>query len=143
MALMNMVSSNINQWTLLAAMLPIVFSISIGAPSTIVFDRQQELEILMTLGQSLVGTIFLINMRLDWWEAAALFGLWFIQFVLSPVAPGPGFWGTLAGNIHWWVTIAYFVWAAAGLASIAMGRRKALAFVYFGHVWRRHIRPLR
>ena len=26
MALMNMVSSNINQWTLLAAMLPIVYS---------------------------------------------------------------------------------------------------------------------
>ena len=36
MALMNMVSSNINQWTLLAAMLPIVYSISRGrrlAPS--------------------------------------------------------------------------------------------------------------
>jgi cation:H+ antiporter len=32
MALMNMVSSNINQWTLLAAMLPIVYSISRGAP---------------------------------------------------------------------------------------------------------------
>jgi cation:H+ antiporter len=143
MALMNMVSSNINQWTLLAAMLPIVFSISIGAPSTIVFDRQQELEILMTLGQSLVGTIFLINMRLDWWEAAALFGLWFIQFALSPVAPGPGFWGTLAGNIHWWVTIAYLVWAALGLASMATGRRKPLAFVHFGEIWRRHIRPLR
>ena len=35
MALMNMVSSNINQWTLLAAMLPIVYSISRGALSTI------------------------------------------------------------------------------------------------------------
>ena len=30
MALMNMVSSNINQWTLLTAMLPIVYSMSIG-----------------------------------------------------------------------------------------------------------------
>ena len=33
MALMNMVSSNINQWTLLTAMLPIVYSISRGAVS--------------------------------------------------------------------------------------------------------------
>ena len=30
MALMNMVSSNINQWTLLVAMLPVVYSISVG-----------------------------------------------------------------------------------------------------------------
>ena len=35
MALMNMVSSNINQWTLLAAMLPIVYSISARKPSSI------------------------------------------------------------------------------------------------------------
>ena len=35
MALMNMVSSNINQWTLLAAMLPIVYSMSRGELSTI------------------------------------------------------------------------------------------------------------
>ena len=31
MALMNMVSSNINQWTLLMAMLPVLYSISVGA----------------------------------------------------------------------------------------------------------------
>src|SRR5207245_9148231 len=30
MALMNMVSSNINQWTVLAAMIPIVYSLSAG-----------------------------------------------------------------------------------------------------------------
>ena len=46
MALMNMVSSNINQWTLLAAMLPIVYLVSRGAPSAIPFDAQQELELL-------------------------------------------------------------------------------------------------
>src|SRR5207302_2668595 len=61
MALMNMVSSNINQWTLLAAMLPIVFSISRGAPSAIVFDGTQNLEFLMTIGQSLPGALFLMN----------------------------------------------------------------------------------
>src|SRR5205814_2685764 len=84
MALMNMVSSNINQWTLLAAMLPIVYSMSRGEPSAIVFDDQQRLEILMTLGQSLVGALFLINMELCWWEAAMLFFLWAVQFALSP-----------------------------------------------------------
>ena len=72
MALMNLVSSNINQWTLLAAMLPLVYSIARGEPSTITFDDQQQMELLMTLGQSLVGALFLINMELAWWEATAL-----------------------------------------------------------------------
>src|SRR5207247_2367872 len=61
MALMNMVSSNINQWTLLAAMLPIVYSMSLRAPSAIVFADQQRLELLMTMGQSLVGALFLVS----------------------------------------------------------------------------------
>src|SRR6266852_796296 len=111
MALMNMVSSNINQWTLLAAMLAIVFSWSNGAPSAIAFDEQQRLEILMTLGQSLVGALFLINMKLAWWEAAMLFFLWAVQFALSPVKPGPGWLSTLAHHIHWYVTIAYLAWS--------------------------------
>src|SRR5947208_16837334 len=33
MALMNMASSNINQWTVLAAMIPIVYSWSLGTPT--------------------------------------------------------------------------------------------------------------
>ncbi len=73
-ALMNMVSSNINQWTLLAAMLPIVYSISAGTPSSIPFDERQRLEILMTLGQSLVGMLFLINMELIWWKRLSCLG---------------------------------------------------------------------
>src|SRR5215472_9764595 len=50
MALMNLVSSNINQWTLLAAMLPILYSFSRGSASAIAFDNQQQVELLMTLG---------------------------------------------------------------------------------------------
>jgi cation:H+ antiporter len=142
MALMNMVSSNINQWTLLAAMLPIVYSISVGAPVGISFDSQQELELLMTLGQSLVGCIFLVNMKLEWWEAGALFALWAVQFAFSPVTPGAGFWRGLAGHIHWYVTVAYLVWAALGILSIFAGRRQPLALKMFAVMWRRHVRPV-
>src|SRR5579864_4260824 len=68
-ALMNMVSSNINQWTLLAAMLPITYSLSRGVASPIPLDSTQELELLMTLAQSLLSALFLIDMSLVWWEA--------------------------------------------------------------------------
>ncbi|HXA07881.1 MAG TPA: hypothetical protein VNY30_23705 [Bryobacteraceae bacterium] len=133
MALMNMVSSNINQWTLLAAMLPIVFSISRGAPSTISFDSQQELEILMTLGQSLIGALFLINMELAWWEAAALFFLWAIQFALSPVP------GVLASHIHRYVTLTYLAWSAVEILRMIVGWRKPAAFQHFAEMWRSHV----
>ena len=136
MALMNMVSSNINQWTLLVAMLPIVYSISLKTATPIVFDEQQKLELLMTLGQSLVGALFLINMELAWWEAAALFGLWAIQFALSPVEPGPGIIRTLAKGIHWHVTIAYLAWAAIEFVRLLLGRRKPSAFQLFAVMWR-------
>ena len=82
-ALMNMVSSNINQWTMLAAMLPIAYALALGRWATIDFDQHQEVEILMTIGQSLLGVLLLANMRFSWWEAALLFLLWVIQFALS------------------------------------------------------------
>ena len=140
MALMNMVSSNINQWTLLAAMLPIVFSLSRGAPTAISFDDRQQLEMLMTLGQSLLGALFLVNMELVWWEAAELFLLWAVQFALSPVTPAPGFWGFLAGHIHGYVTVAYFVLSGVEIVRLIFGRRKPLAFQFFIQMWRQHVK---
>lgn len=141
MALMNMVSSNINQWTLLTAMLPIVYSMSRGAASSIPFDSQQELELLMTLGQSLIGMLFLINMRLAWWEATVLFSLWAIQFAFSPIPPGPGLLGFLAVHIHWYVTVAYLAWSAVEVIRMLMGLRQPHAFRYFAEIWRTRVRP--
>jgi hypothetical protein len=80
---MNMISSNVNQWTMLAAMLPIAYALALGSLGTIHFDEHQRLEILMTIGQSLLGALLLANMRFAWWEAALLFALWAIQFLLS------------------------------------------------------------
>jgi cation:H+ antiporter len=141
MALMNMVSSNINQWTLLTAMLPIVYSWSRGAISAIPFDEQQELELLMTLGQSLIGMLFLVNMKLTWWEATALFSLWFVQFAFSPVPPGPGVLGFISSHIHWYVTVAYLGWSAVEILRMFFGLRSRQAFVNFAEVWRTRVRP--
>ena len=125
---------------MLIAMLPIVYSMSRGEASAIVFDDQQRLEILMTLGQSLVGALFLINMELAWWEAGLLFFLWAVQFALSPVPAGPGFWGTLATHIHRHVTMAYFVWSGIEIVRMIAGRRKAPGFQHFADIWRDSLR---
>ena len=71
--LMKMVSSNINQWTILVAMLPVVFGLSYGRMAPIQFDAYPKNEILLTLAQSLLGMMLLANMRVRWYEALALF----------------------------------------------------------------------
>jgi len=140
MALMNMVSSNINQWTLLTAMLPIVYSLSRGTVSSIPFDDRQKLELLMTIGQALIGMMFLINMELEWWEATVLFVLWLVQFGFSTVPVGAtGIIGYLGVHIHGWITATYFVWAAWEVVRLLFGYRRATALVEFAHMWRAHI----
>lgn len=128
-ALMNMISSNINQWTLLTAMLPITYSISRGAASAIPLAGEQEVELLLTLAQALLGVMFLLEMRFEWWEAAGLFVLWVVQFALSPVA-----------QVHHYFTYAYFAWTALDIVLIFMGKRKATAFGCFAAMWNRHMR---
>jgi len=126
MALMNMVSSNINQWTLLTAMLPIIFSMSIGAVTPIVFDPEQRVELLLTLGQAVVGLIFLMNMRLAWYEAAIMFVFFWIPFLHASWAKA--------------VTVLYFVWAAIEIGRMLAGRRQMLAPGHFVRIWKEHIR---
>jgi cation:H+ antiporter len=138
MALMNMVSSNINQWTLLVAMLPVVLSLSAGTVMPLALDHEQTLEVLMTVGQQLVGMLFLVNMELAWWEAAALFVLWFVQFVASAIPPG-ALLGGIAGHVHGWITVTYYVWAAWELLRLVLGQRKPLAFTEFAKLWRTHV----
>jgi cation:H+ antiporter len=139
MALMNMVSSNINQWTLLTAMLPLVYSMSRGEPSAIELDDVQRLELLMTLGQSMIAMMFLVNMELAWWEAVSLFSLWFAQFIFSPIPPGDSILGTISKHIHQWVTWVYLLWTGVEVARTLAGKRRPLAFRLFAEVWRTRV----
>ncbi len=117
MAVMNMVSSNINQWTMLVAMLPIVYSFSHGHVSIIPFSADQRAEILLTIAQSLLGMLLLANMEYDWFEAVGLFVLWFIQFVFP--------------HTHAPMTIVYFGWAGYRLSIGIFQRDHLKAFWLF------------
>ncbi len=81
-ALMNMVSSNINQWSILSAMIPILFVISAGKMQPLVFTEFQRHEILLTILQSFLGFLLLLNLELKLHEAAILFVFWFVQFIV-------------------------------------------------------------
>ncbi len=117
MALMNLVSSNINQWTILAAMIPLVFGWSHAAAghgwTAFTFDAGQELEIAPTLAQSLLALLLLMEMRFQWWDAALLFVLWLAQF-LVPSWRHP-------------VLALYLLWSAVLVLAFASGRQRLAA----------------
>lgn len=124
MALMNMVSSNINQWTMLVAMLPIVYSVGKGEISFIVFDSHQKEEILLTIAQSIMGVVFLSNMKLSWYEASGLFGLWLIQFLVP--------------SIRVEITWIYFLWIGIELLLVILKLRTVQCFKFFIELCKKH-----
>jgi cation:H+ antiporter len=119
-ALMNLVSSNINQWTLLAGLLPIVLSISAGHIAGIPLDAEQSRDLLLTLSQSLLGALFLLKLELAWWEATGLFVLFLVQLAAS--------------ELHRTVTWIDFGWCAVELLRFLTGNRKAAALRHFREV---------
>lgn len=121
MALMNIVSSNINQWTILAAMIPLVYGYShlhhYGTWADFHFDTPQRLEIGLTLLQTMLGILVLANMEFDWLDASVLFVLWLAQFIVP----------------HWReeVAVLYAVWIATLVILFVLGKKKLLAWSYF------------
>ena len=63
MGLANLISSKVNQWTLLIASIPIFFSLSIGHAANIPFDTLQMHEMMLTTTQTLYGTVCLLGLR--------------------------------------------------------------------------------
>jgi cation:H+ antiporter len=121
MALMNMVSSNINQWTVLAAMIPLVYGFSHmkhhGTWAAFPFDSEQQLEIILTMLQTALGALVLANLEFDWMDASALFVLWLAQFLVP----------------HWReeVAVAYGVWIVILIIGFALHRQRLKALHHF------------
>lgn len=78
-----MVSSKVNQWTLLVGTLPLVYSIALGHPGALHLDARQVEEILLTSAQSLFAVAVLSNLRLSLFEAAVL-ALLFVPQLFFP-----------------------------------------------------------
>jgi len=121
MALMNIVSSNINQWTILAAMIPLVYGYSHlqhhGVWADFPFDPGQRIEIVLTLLQTALGVMLLANMEFDWLDATALFVLWVVQFSVP--------------HLREEIAVTYGVWMAVLVIQFALGGKRLLAPKYF------------
>jgi len=128
MALANFVSSSINQWTILVALIPFIYSFGMGRFASVIFDEQQKVEILLTIVQSYLGFLFLASMDFNFFEAAALFLLWLAQFVF------PG----IRGGIIW----VYGVWALIETIKLVKNFEKRNAFRVFFQLSRKRLSRL-
>ena len=82
-----LLSSKVNQWTLLVGSLPIVYAVSAGHLSGLPLDSLQREELFLTAAQSVFAIAVLANRSMSVREAWLLFGLFISQFVLGGVLP--------------------------------------------------------
>lgn len=82
MGLSNLISSKLNQWTLLIAAIPIAYSLGGGRLQVLHFDAQVRDEIFVTAAQSLFGSVLLLTMRFNLKKAIILLVLFLVQFFI-------------------------------------------------------------
>jgi len=82
-----LVSSKVNQWTLLVGTLPIAFAIASGSTHGLPIIARQQEELLLTAAQSFFALAILLNLSMSLREAGVLFVLFWTQFIAGAVVP--------------------------------------------------------
>ena len=103
-ALGALVSSKVNQWTLLVGSLPLVFAIASRSFHGLPIEGSQRLELLLTASQSLFAVAVISNLRMSVREAWWIFALFWAQFLVSAFA-GVG----LHEEVLLWTSAVYLV----------------------------------
>ncbi len=98
-----MISSKVNQWTLLVGALPLAFALSSGAVHPMVLDMRQREEIFLTSAQSVFGLVVIANYRFNVIEALTLFVLFVLQLLFT------------SQEARWAYAAVYLILAAAML----------------------------
>ena len=89
--------------------------ISAGATRPLVFDQFQRNEILLTILQSFLGFLLLLNLELRLHEASILFIFWAVQFFVP----------------HWrgQMVIVYLIWCGVEIVKMLLSRTKPAAWI--------------
>lgn len=109
-----LISSKVNQWTLLIGMLPVVYMISAGRLAPMAMDSRQVEEILLTAAQSLFAVAVLANLSFSLAEAIVIFLLFSTQLLI----PDPQF--------RYYYSYLYIFLA---LAMLTFGRNRRESFM--------------
>ena len=117
-----LVSSKVNQWTLLVGMLPLAFSFSLGGLGAMHLDPRQTEEVFLTSAQSLFAVAVIANFRFSLKEALILLVLFSTQlFFFSSV-------------VRYAYAVAYFA-LALGIIVFSPGQRGGLRSLLQGMMY--------
>lgn len=76
-----LISSKVNQWTLLVGMLPLAYALSTGSLAPLPLDQRQVQEVLLTVAQSAFAVAILTRLDFTVWAAISLAVLFVAQLV--------------------------------------------------------------
>ncbi|MGB7948555.1 MAG: sodium:calcium antiporter [Candidatus Binatia bacterium] len=113
-----LLSSKVNQWTLLIGMLPVVYTISAGRFGGMEMDSRQVEELFLTAAQSLFAVAILINLSFSLFEALVIF----ILFSTQLLVPDPIF--------RYYYSFLYII-LAVGLILLKRDSREAVRGMFF------------
>jgi cation:H+ antiporter len=116
-----LLSSKVNQWTLLIGTLPLVFAISSRSLHGLPIAGSQGKELLLTAAQSLFAVSILLNLHMSVREALMLLGLFVAQFMLGAV---------LGGDTE--LVVVSVAYIALALFLLLRGRREILPLLRDG-----------
>ncbi|TAK74255.1 MAG: sodium:calcium antiporter [Dehalococcoidia bacterium] len=116
-----LLSSKVNQWTLLIGGLPLVYAISSGSLHPLPLDSREVEELYLTAAQSAFAVAVLVSLSLAGREAVLLLAVFAVQFVLSAVeVPLPftvlGESTLTSSDVRWTAGTIYLVMAVYTLA---------------------------
>lgn len=113
-ALLNFMSSSVNELTALVALIPIVFVVSSGSVTGTIPIGQHDVEIFLTMAQSLYACAALLDLEYNVSNATILFALWVVS--------------TAIVEIRLAIAIVFLVLAAA---EVIVQRKKIVVFSAF------------
>jgi cation:H+ antiporter len=90
-AMGTLLSSKVNQWTLLVGTIPFAYLIGGGHFGSLPLDMRQTEEFILTAAQTVLGFAVLLNLRFYWKEAILLAALFFLQFPFPQTSVRLGF----------------------------------------------------
>jgi cation:H+ antiporter len=109
-----LISSTVNQWTMLVGMLPLAYSLAAGRIGALLLDERQTAEVLLTSAQSIFALAIIANFRFSLVEALVLLGLFAVQLFF----PSPDF------------RLAYaIVYVVLALGLVLMTRRNRISLL--------------
>ena len=114
-----LISSKVNQWTLLVGAIPIAFSLSAWSLHGLPLDARQTEELILTSAQSFLAAVVIADLRFSRTEALGLAALFLGQFLFTST------------EVRWFFTGAYVALAVALLAAGGPGRRREFFSLIF------------